>query len=210
MVFSPRCSVRSPPDLSAWGSCPTSCPVPVLRRPPRRPGPGSRGKASWGPTTLEAQEDAALYFSSIDFVWRALAPSRRDQRTSAEISIPQEEGAVDPSEHPAHRSNVEQTHQYQHSTIEPGGRHSRCQLTTRGTTALWLICTWQVMQSVSTTKPVVYRVWTGRPWWLGVIIPVQDLVNSFCWLTCRGQHVIQALQSGGVKKQKHEKCTHTT
>lgn len=38
-----------------------------------------------------------------------------------------------------------------------------------------------------------------RPWWLGVIIPVQDFISSFCWLTGRGQHVIQLLQPGEGK-----------
>lgn len=48
-----------------------------------------------------------------------------DELTSAEVSVPQEDGAVEPSKHPAHRGKIEQTHQYYHPSIEPGGGASQ-------------------------------------------------------------------------------------
>lgn len=56
MHFFPPCFFLSPPDSLVWGSCPTSCPAPVLHTLPLRPASGPHGTASIGPTKLEPQE----------------------------------------------------------------------------------------------------------------------------------------------------------
>lgn len=53
-------------------------------------------------------------FSVTDFLNNAKlasASSRRGVLTSAEVSVPQEDSAVESSEHPAHRSDIKQANQ---------------------------------------------------------------------------------------------------